>query len=64
MNFAGLPPTTVHGSTSLNTAALAPTTAPSPMVTPMLTKASAAIQENELMQIVAVINGLLVLVMS
>ena len=42
INFAGLPPTTVQGSTSLNTAARAPTTAPSPMVTPIPIKASAA----------------------
>ena len=35
MNFAGLPPTIVQASTSLNTAAQAPTTAPSPIVTPI-----------------------------
>ena len=42
MNLAGFPPTTVHGSTSLNTADLAPTTAPLLIVTPMPTKAWAA----------------------
>ena len=40
--IAGLPPTTIHGSTSLKTAALAPTTAPSPMMIPGAIKASAA----------------------
>ena len=44
INFAGLPPTTVHGSTSLKTQPLAPTTAPSPTVTPGPTNASAATQ--------------------
>lgn len=44
MNFAGLPPTTVHGSTFLKTQALAPTTAPSPIMTPMPINASAATQ--------------------
>ena len=44
MYFARLPPTTVHGTTSLKTAALAPTTAPSPIVTPGPTKASAVPQ--------------------
>ena len=34
MNFAGLPPTTVQGSTDLNTAADAPTTEYSPIFTP------------------------------
>ena len=52
MNFAGFPPTTVHGSTSLNTAARAPTTAPSPTVTPIPTNASAAIHANELIVII------------
>ena len=45
MNLAGFPPTTFHGSTLRNTAALAPTTAPSPIVTPGPTNASAATQE-------------------
>lgn len=44
MNLAGFPPTTVHGSTFLVTTDLAPTTAPSPIVTPIPTNASAAIQ--------------------
>lgn len=44
MNLAGLPPTTVHGSTSLKTEAVAPTTAPSPIVTPIQTNALAATQ--------------------
>ena len=64
MNFAGLPPTTVHGSTSLNTAALAPITAPSPIVTPIPTKASAATQANEFIVMGEVIKGFLPSVIS
>lgn len=40
--LAGFPPTTVHDLTSLYTHALAPTTAPSPIVTPGPMNASAA----------------------
>ena len=44
MSLAGLPPTTVQGSTSLKTAARAPTTAPWLTVTPILINASAPTQ--------------------
>ena len=44
MNIAGLPATTVHGSTSFATVAVAATTAPAPIVTPGITAAFAAIQ--------------------
>ena len=39
ITFAGLPPTTVQGSTFLYTDAVAPTTAASPISTPMPMKA-------------------------
>ena len=57
MNFAGLPPTTDHGSTFLKTAARAPTTAPAPIVTPMPTNASAPIQARSPRVIGAVISS-------
>lgn len=44
INLAGLPPTTVHDSTSLTTSDSAPTTAPSPIVTPFEIVALVAIQ--------------------
>jgi hypothetical protein len=44
--LAGLPPTIMPGGTSAKTAALAPTTARLPTVTPGPTKASAAIQQS------------------
>lgn len=56
MNLAGLPPTTVHGSTSLKTAAQAPTTAPSPMVTPIEMNALVPIHDALHMSIGAIIR--------
>ena len=44
MNFAGLPPTTVQGSTSFTTLDSAATTAPSPIVTPLPTVERVATQ--------------------
>lgn len=54
MNLAGLPPTTVHGSTSLNTFEQAATTLPVPIVTPLPIVDLVAIQQSSWITIGAV----------
>ena len=64
MNFAGLPPTTVQGSTFFVTTAPAAIIAPSPIVTPGRTIARAPIHTPSQIFIGAVTNGRFGFVMS